>query len=98
MFRHVVMFKWNDDVDADHVDAVGVALDTLVASIPQVVEYNHGPDVRLTDGNYDYVIVGEYASVDDFVAYRDHPDHQAFVQRFIAGRIAARAAVQYETS
>jgi hypothetical protein len=98
MFRHVVMFKWNDDVDAAHIAATGAALDALVATIPEVGDYRHGPDVGLTDGNYDYVIVGEYASVDDFVTYRDHPDHQAMIQQFIAGRVSARAAVQYDAT
>ncbi len=62
MFRHVVMFKWNDDVDAAHIAATGAALDALVAGLPDIVrDYRHGPDLGLTDGNYDYVIVGEYA-------------------------------------
>jgi len=30
--------------------------------------------------------------------YRDHPDHQAAIAAMIAGRVSARAAVQYEIS
>jgi hypothetical protein len=90
------MFTWNDDVDDAHIAATGAALDALVASIPEVCDYRHGPDVGLTDGNYDYVIVGEYASVDDYITYRDHPDHQAVIKQYIAGRVSARAAVQYD--
>ena len=96
MFRHVVMFKWNNDVDATHIEATGAALDALVATIPEVSDYRHGPDLGLTDGNYDYVIVGEYASIDDFVTYRDHPDHQQVVADYIKDRVSARAAVQYD--
>jgi hypothetical protein len=96
MFRHVVMFKWNDDVDAAHVTATGAALDALVATIPEVGDYRHGPDLGLADGNYDYAIVGEYASIDDYVTYRDHPDHQQVIADFITGRVSARAAVQYD--
>jgi len=96
MFRHVVMFKWNDDVDAAHIAATGAALDALVATIAEVGDYRHGADLKLTDGNYDYVIVGEYASIDDYVTYRDHPDHQQVIADYIKGRISARAAVQYD--
>ena len=32
-----------------------------------------------------------------FAAYRDHPDHVALVQRFIAGHTTTRVAVQYLT-
>jgi len=96
MFRHVVMFKWNDDVDAAHIEATGAALDALVATIPEVGEYRHGPDLGLTDGNYDYVIVGEYASIDDYVTYRDHPDHQQVITDYIKNQVSARSAVQYD--
>jgi hypothetical protein len=96
MFRHVVMLEWNDDVDAAHVEATAAALDALVATIPEVGDYRHGPDLGLTDGNYDYVIVGEYASVDDYVTYRDHPDHQQVIADYIKDRVSARAAVQYD--
>lgn len=96
MFRHVVMFKWNDDVDEAHIAATSAALTELAASIPQVREYRHGPDVKMTDGNFDYVIVGEYDSADDYAIYRDDDDHQALIQQYIAGRVSARAAVQYD--
>jgi hypothetical protein len=96
MFRHVVMFKWNDDVDDAHIEATRAALTELAASIPHVADYRHGPDLKMADGNFDYVIVGEYASADDYAIYRDHPDHQALIQQFIAGRVSARAAVQYD--
>ncbi|MFT4657557.1 MAG: hypothetical protein ACI8V4_001733 [Ilumatobacter sp.] len=96
MFRHVVMFKWNDDVEETHIEATSAALTALVATIPEVGEYRHGPDVKMTDGNFDYVVVGEYASANDYAVYRDHPDHKALIQQYIAPHISDRAAVQYE--
>jgi len=97
MFRHVVMFKWNDEVDDAHIDAAAAALDAVVAQVSEVVDYRHGRDVALTDGNFDYAIVGEFANADDYVVYRDHPDHQAAIAQYIAGHITDRAAVQYTT-
>ena len=47
MFRHVVMFSWNDTVDAAHVAAVAAQLDGLVAVIPEIKAYLHGPDAGL---------------------------------------------------
>ena len=55
MFRHVVMFSWNDTVDAAHVAAVAAQLDGLVAVIPEIKAYLHGPDAGLNPGNFDYV-------------------------------------------
>ena len=96
MFRHVVMFEWVDGVDSADIDAMAAALDALVATVPEVVSYVHGPDVGISEGNFDYVIVGEYASIDDYVTYRDHPDHQQVIADYIKGRVSARSAVQYD--
>ncbi|MFZ8999224.1 MAG: Dabb family protein [Ilumatobacteraceae bacterium] len=97
MFRHVVMFRWNDDVDPAHVAAVGAELDALPPQIPEIAVYRHGPDAGVNEGNFDYVVVADFASVDDYLVYRDHPVHQSMIQRMIAGRVAQRAAVQYVT-
>lgn len=96
MLRHVVMFRWADGVDEAHVAAVSAGLDELPGQIPEIGVYRHGSDVGINDGNYDYVVVGDFASADDYVVYRDHPVHRAFIERHIAGRVTDRAAVQYE--
>jgi len=95
-FRHVVMFTWGDDVEPSHSDAVGAALSTLPGLIPQIAAYHHGPDAGVNEGNFDYVVVADFASRDDYLLYRDHPEHQAVISAMIAGRVAARAAVQYD--
>ncbi len=96
MFRHVVMFEWNDGVADADIEAMGAALDALVATVPEVVEYRHGADLGITDGNFDYVIVGEYASVEDYVTYRDHHEHQRIIAEMIKPKVKSRAAVQYD--
>ena len=97
MIRHVVMFKWSDDVDEAHIAAVAEGLDGLVAGIPEIHAYAHGGDLGLADGNYDYAVVGDFQSEADYVVYRDHPIHKEFIGNLIAGRITDRAAVQYAT-
>ncbi len=96
MIRHVVMFRWNDAVDAAHVGVVGARLDALVEAIPEIRSYHHGADVGVNDGNYDYVVVGDFASLGDYLVYRDHPAHRALITELIAGRVTDRAAVQFE--
>lgn len=92
MFRHVVMFRWNEDVTIDEVSATGRALDALPALVPTIRDYRHGGDAGVNSGNFDYVVVADFDDVDGYLAYRDHPDHQAL----IAARVADRAAVQFE--
>ncbi len=97
-FRHVVMFKWTDDVDAAHVETVRAGLDRLGREIGVIRSYVHGSDAGQSDGNYDYAVVADFDDADDWRTYRDHPDHQRFIADHIAGRVAARAAVQFDTA
>ncbi len=96
MFRHVVMFSWNETTSADEVASIAAGLDELGATIPAVRAYRHGPDAGLGEGNYDYVVVADFDSAADYVVYRDHPVHRAFVRDRLVPHIARRAAVQYD--
>lgn len=96
-FRHVVMFKWEDHVDEDHVEQVRAGLSALPAAIDEIRSYVHGTDLGVSDGNFDYVVVADFDDVDDFRTYRDHPQHVQLIEQLIAGNVADRAAVQYRT-
>ena len=94
MIRHVVLLKWNEAVDAAHIAAAKAGLDRLPGLIPEIVSFQHGPDLRVVPTNYDYAVTGEFASTDDFIRYRDHPAHQEFVQTCLTG-FSQRFAVQF---
>ena len=96
-FRHVVMFQWAEGLGPDHIERVRSGLDALPAQIEQIRSYVHGVDVGISEGSFDYVLVADFDSMDDYVAYRDHPVHQQFIADVIVGNVAGRAAVQYET-
>jgi hypothetical protein len=96
MIRHVVMFRWKEGVDDAHVEATRAALSRLPGLISQIVTYAYGPDLGIAAVNFDFAVTAQFASAEDFVAYRDHPDHQAFVATFIAPFAADRFAVQFE--
>jgi Stress responsive A/B Barrel Domain len=96
-FRHVVLFRWAEHVDADHVARVRDTLDSLPDLIPQIRSFLHGADVGVSEGNFDYAIVADFDRVDDWRTYRDHPSHVLFVEELIKGHVASRAAVQYQT-
>ena len=92
------MFEWVDGVGSADLDAMAAALDALVATVPEVVSYVHGPDVGISEGNFDYVIVADCASEADYVVYRDHPEHQRIIAKLIKPLVAKRAAVQQLTA
>ena len=61
MIRHCVMFTWADGVPDDMKAKVAEELDTLPGLIPEIQKYEHGPDAGLSDGNYDYCAVADFA-------------------------------------
>lgn len=96
MIRHVAIFRWVDGLPDDHVEGVAAALDALPASIPEIVHYTHGADLGVNPGTFDYAVVADFASAADQAVYRDHPQHQESIARFIAGFVAERATIQFE--
>jgi hypothetical protein len=96
MIRHVVTFRWNDSVTDEQLVAMSAALDALPTAIPEIVAYRHGRDLGIGATNFQYAITADFANVEDFATYRDHPEHQRFIAEHITGRVAERAAVQFE--
>ena len=96
MFRHVVLLQWTSEATDEQRAAVLDGLATLPGAIPEIHEYRFGPDAGVNEGNYDVAAVADFATVDDYVVYRDHPVHRAVIAERIAPILAARAAVQYD--
>lgn len=96
-FFHTVMFRWADDVDAEHIAKISAWLDQLPGAIPEIKHYHHGPDAGLAEGNFDYAVVGQFDDVAGYETYRDHPFHRQMVEELVKGRVAGRSAVQFES-
>ena len=94
MIRHLVLLKWNEGVDDAHIAATKAGLDRLPGLISGIVSFQHGTDLRLVPGTADYAVSADFASVDDFFTYREHPDHQKFVQEWLTD-YCQRLAVQF---
>ena len=96
MFRHVVLFRWAPNTTDAEKDSVAYGLGELPGAIPTVRAYRFGPDAQVNDGNFDYAVVADFDNAAGYLAYRDHPAHQAILAERIAPIVAERAAVQYE--
>lgn len=93
MIKHIVIFKWRDDVSEADVAAVIEDLRALPSTIDALESYLAAPDLRLTEGTSDLAIVAEVASPEALRNYLDHPQHVAVVARLRA-MAASRTAVQ----
>jgi hypothetical protein len=95
MFRHCVMFKWAEGVSDATKAEISTGLDRL-ATLDAVSSYHHGPDLGVSDGNWDYGIVGDFAEKAAYRVYATEEGHVALINDLIKPNISARAAVQYE--
>ena len=96
MFRHVVMLRFADDTTDEQKEALRAGLRRLPELIPEISAYRFGDDLGLRDDNFDFVITADFDSFENYIVYRDHPDHQKAIADLIAPIMAARAAVQFK--
>ena len=96
MIRHVVTFRWKPDTTADHIAAVEAGLRELPAAIPQIERYTFGSNVGINDGNFQFAVVADFTSADDYVVYHDDPQHRSLIEERIRPHIAERVAIQFE--
>lgn len=94
MFRHVVLFTWVAGTTEEQKANVEASLKELPGVIPQIRRYDMGRDAGINAGNYEFVVVADFDSEEDYLVYRDHPVHRAVIAGIMT-IIANRAAVQY---
>lgn len=98
MFRHIVLFRWNDQATEERRRAVVHGLAGLPAQIPQMRAFRYGLDAVLAEGNFDLGVVVDFDDADGYRAYAAHPAHTSLVADVIRPVISERAAVQHEWS
>ena len=92
--RHIVLFRWKDDVPVDHAAVVDAALGELPAQIESLRSYAYGADLALGDGRWDYGVVATFDDVAGWRAYDEHPAHADVLARVIRPHLQDRAVVQ----
>jgi hypothetical protein len=93
MIKHIVIFKWREDVTAADISSVLEDLRALPDAIDALESYLAAPDLGLSEGNGDLAIVATLASPEALRSYLDHPQHVAVVTRLRA-MAESRTAVQ----
>ncbi len=96
MIRHVALLTFAADTSAAHVQAIDDALSTLPGRIPQLQAYAIGRDLGIHEGNASFAVVADCLTVDDYIAYRDHPEHKRIIAELIAPVLTGRVGAQYE--
>ncbi len=94
MFRHVVMFQWTDETTASDRAAAVQALRAFGDDVADLGRLSVGADAGVSAGNYDAVVVVDFATREDYRSYANDPRHIAVIETSIKPHLAARAAVQ----
>jgi hypothetical protein len=93
MIKHIVIFKWREDVSEADVAAVLEDLHALPSVIDALEGYLAAPDLGISEGTGDFAIIATVASPEALRQYLEHPQHVAVVTRMRA-MAASRTAVQ----
>ena len=86
--RHVVFFKFKDDVAKEKVNEIVTAFGELKNQISEIAEYEAGTNVsqEKLDQGYTHCFVVTFKTLADRDAYLPHPAHKKFVE-LIDGKI-----------
>ena len=93
MIRNVVLAKLNAGYDAAEVAAIQQGMRDL--HCPGLLRMTVGTDAGLRDGNWDYVIVADFADVAAYRAYDEDPVHNDLRAR-LAPMVEQIARAQFE--
>jgi hypothetical protein len=94
--RHIVLFRFAEGTPDERVADLTAGLDALPPAIPEIRSYEHGRDLGVTPGTWDYALVAEFATLDDQRTYRDNPVHQKLIRELVEPITTDRAAVQLD--
>lgn len=86
MIEHLVLFRFNADVGAEHVTKTAAALAALTAAIPEIRELSAGPNFSPRGQGYQLGLRVLFADKAALSVYQTHPAHVAVVKTYVAGR------------
>ena len=81
-FRHVVMFKFNEDATPDQIKEIEVEFGKLPEKIDTIIDFEWGTTKTLEEGldqGYTHCFLVTFKDQAGLETYLPHPDHKAFV-------------------
>lgn len=99
--RIVLVSLVPEHATAEGRTAVAAYARAALGALPGVVEVRTGlaldaPSTEPAANSWDVSFIIRLRSADDYPAYRDHPDHRAFLDDYLAPRSAFKKAWNFE--
>lgn len=79
MLKHVVFFKFKQDVDPAAVESLEKSLAALPGVVPEIKQYEFGRDMVRSERSYDFCLVSAFDDLDAMKRYQIHPEHQKVI-------------------
>lgn len=95
MIKHIVMWKFREEVPVSDRLEMKRQLESLKCMIPVLLDIEVGVDVVGSDASKDMVLYSEFNSIDDLQAYAAHPEHLKVVD-FVKPLVCERHVVDFE--
>ena len=96
MIRHVVVFTWSANADADRRKTTVEALRRLRQEVGGMTSLAVADDAGLSDGNADTVLIADFPDAEAYYRYAQDPVHLAVIAEHVRPWLAQRSAVQYQ--
>ena len=94
MVKHIVMWKFKEEVSLDDKLEMKRQLEALQGVVPTLGKIEVGLDVSKKPAAMDMVLYSEFQCLEDLAAYAVHPAHQKVVA-FVKPLVCDRAVVDY---
>jgi hypothetical protein len=98
MIRHIVTWKLTAGDAAAKAHAFNQLTEgfgALPAVIPEIKHLSLGRDLDETNGNWDVVLIVDFASTADLAVYQSHPQHNS-VKQIVRSVTGDRSAIDFE--
>jgi len=96
MIRHVAVFRFRDSATEAVIDEIDEALATLPSIIPEIISFSSGRNANVTEGAWDYAVVSDFASPQDYLVYASNPEHMDMVKNVAGPHVAEASRTQFE--
>ena len=90
-----MLFRWNADTGAAHVDAIEAELRAMLAGLDMVRGWTLGRDAGLREGNADMALMVDFDDADGFRRYAADAGHRRILDELILPA-GTRLGVQFE--
>lgn len=96
MIKHMVLFRFKDDVPQSTIDAILAEYATFPSHYPQMKRFDIGRNISWRDDRFTHAFVIEFDNSDDLDTYLRSDSHEEHVRERFRPVVAERAIVSFE--